>query len=87
MFFNLFLLNCVMKLYNYYCVLVYILQTLALLMARRCWHHHMIHVWTLMTIRVCQMLRIIKRPVQRDMLPLVRRYCLFLGAVNLILDT
>ena len=38
----LFLLNCVMKLSNYYCVPVYILQTLALLMVMRCRIHHMI---------------------------------------------
>ena len=87
MFFNLFLLNCVMKLSNYCCVLVYILQTLALLMATTCRHHHMIQVWILTMIRACQMQRIIRRPVQRDLLLLVRWYRLFLGAVDLILHT
>ena len=70
MFFNLFLLNCVMKLSNYCCVLVYILQTLALLMAMRCQIHHMIQVLIVMiTIRRWLMHRRM-RPVihQRDVL-------------------
>jgi len=89
MFFNLFLLNCVMKLSNYCCVLVYILQTLALLMVRRCQIHHMIQVWILMTIRTWLMLRMIMirmRPMQqRDMLLLimVHRCCLLLAVVDL----
>ena len=87
MFFNLFLLNCVRKLSNYCSVLVYILQTLAILMVRRCPHHHMIQVLILMMITACQMLRIIRRPVQRDMFLLVHRYHLFLGMVDLIIDT
>ena len=86
MFFNLFLLNCVMKLSNYCCVLLYILQTLDLLMARRCRHHHMIQVWILMTMRACQMPRIIRRPMQRDMLLLVCRYHLLLGTGGLLED-
>ena len=76
MLFNLFLLNFVIKSSNYCCVLVYFLQTLALLMARRYRHHHLIQVWILMMrMRACQILpRIIKRPVKiRDLLLLVRR--------------
>ena len=81
-----------MKLSNYCFVLVYILQTLALLMARRCRVHHMIQVWILMmTIKTWPMSRMIMirmRPVQqRDMLLLmVHRYRLFLGVVDLRLD-
>ena len=86
MFFNLFLLKYLMKLSNYCCVLVYILQTLALLMARNFRHNHMIQVWILMMIGACQMRRIIRRSVQRDMFLLVRQYRLFLGMVDLILD-
>ena len=40
--FSLTWFYCVMKLSNYCCVIVYILQALALLMARRCRNHHMI---------------------------------------------
>ena len=92
MFLNLFLLNCVMKLYNYCCLLVYILQTLALLMAMRCRIHHMIQVLILMiTIRRWLIHRRM-RPVvqQRDVLIvrlMVHWYCLLLGVVDLRPDT
>ena len=58
MFFNLFLLNCLMKLSNYCCVLTYIFYTLGYLMLMRCHHHKMIQVQIMMTIRRWQMMRI-----------------------------
>ena len=87
MFLNLFLLNFVIKSSNYCCVLVYILQTLALLMARRFRHHHLIQFWILMRMRLaCQiLLTIIRQPVQiRDLLLLVR---LWVVDVLVVLDT
>ena len=85
MLFNLFLLNCVMKLSNYCSVLIYILQTLGNLIAMRFQRRQIIQVWILMTIRICQMPRLM-RPVQRDLLLVVRQYRLFLGATGLIED-
>ena len=84
MFFNLFLLNCVMKLFNYCCVIVYILETLAILMAMICRIHHMIQVLILMiSIRIwlmCQIRMIL-------MCLMVHRYHLLLGVVDQRPDT
>ena len=83
-----------MKLSNYYCVLVYILQTLGILMVMRCWIHHMIQVLILMiTIRrwLMRHRRMRKVVQQRDVLILMRlmvhRYHLLLGVVDLRPDT
>ena len=85
MFFNLFLLNYVMKLSNYFCVLVYILQTLGILMEMRCRIHHMIQVSILMiSTRRWLMHQMIEMILMRLM---VHQYRLLLGVIDHRLDT